>query len=223
MTALAFIPARGGSKGLPRKNLMTVGGRSLIQRAVEVALTIETITDIVVSSDDDQILDEGLRCGASVDRRPSVLASDESTTLATLREFLCRNEDVATVVLLQPTSPLREAAEVRTCLDSFDGQATVTTVTRTRHPPEWLYSLEASGRLTPLLADSAQPDRRQDSKAAYHLTGAVYVASADRIRAGLGLIDAEVVGIEVAAARSIDVDSEMDLILARALDNRPAP
>ena len=111
---IAIIPARGGSKGIPNKNLKTISGQSLVARAIDAAKKCPSITRIVVSSDDQQILDEARRLGVEIVRRPDELATDESTIESAIMHALAESGAVAplpkVLALLQPTSPLRDPA-----------------------------------------------------------------------------------------------------------------
>jgi CMP-N,N'-diacetyllegionaminic acid synthase len=217
---VAFVPARGGSKGLPRKNLAEVGGVSLVGHAVRLAMGIAEIDEVVVSSDDEEILAEGRRHGARVDRRPSALASDTTSTIEVLREYLDREPEVEVLVLLQPTSPLRDATDVRACLVRLDETDSAVTVTDVEHPVQWTFELGASGRLEPVLGWEAVVGRRQEAGPAVRLNGAVYAVRAERVRAGRGLVDEGTIGVTMPAERSIDIDDELDLAMARWLHER---
>ena len=100
MTTLALVPARGGSKGLPGKNLALVGGRTLVARAVEAALAVARIDEVAVSSDDAAILAEARRAGATPLHRPAALAGDEATTIDLVRAVLAERDDVDVLVVL---------------------------------------------------------------------------------------------------------------------------
>jgi sugar O-acyltransferase (sialic acid O-acetyltransferase NeuD family) len=217
MVSVALIPARGGSRGLAGKNLAPVRGRSLVARAVEVARAVSGIDAVVVSSDDDAILEEGRRAGATVTRRPAELATDEATTDAVVRHFLTERPDVDVLVLLQPTSPLREPQDVRRCLDALAAVPTAATVAPAGHPAEWLFRLTDGSLLEPLLGWDRLVGRRQDAEPAYALNGAVYAARADHLRAGGKLVGPDTVAVPMPAERSVDVDDRIGLALASVL------
>jgi CMP-N,N'-diacetyllegionaminic acid synthase len=190
-----------------------------VRRAVEVALAAG-ITEVVVSSDDEAILAEGRACGATVDVREARLAADETPTLEVLRDHLDRHPDVDAVVLLQPTSPLRTAEDVRACLDALDRADRVVTVTPDEHPPNWTFRLTAGGGLDPLLGWDAVASRRQDAEPTYRLNGAVYAVRAEVVRRGDGLLAPDAAVVVMPAERSVDVDDALDLELARLLAAR---
>lgn len=218
---LALIPARGGSKGLPGKNLERIEGRSLVARAVDVAVAVDAIDAVVVSSDDDAILDEAHRAGAEASRRPPELATDHAVTIDVVLHELARRPEVGTVVLLQPTSPLRTVDDVRACLAVHEPAHPVVTVTALGHPPSWTFRLDGSGGLQPLAGWEELAPRRQDDAEHYRLNGAVYVASRDHLAQHRSFVGPATRGVVMPGERSVDVDSRVDLALARLLAAPP--
>jgi CMP-N,N'-diacetyllegionaminic acid synthase len=176
----------------------------------------------VVSSEDEAILAEGRACGATVDVREAHLAGDETPTLDVLRDHLDRHPEVDAVVLLQPTSPLRAAEDVRACLDALERAERVVTVTPDGHPPNWTFRLTPDGVLDPVLGWDAVASRRQDAAPTYRLNGAVYAARAEVVRRGHGLVTPESAVVVMPVERSIDIDDDLDLELARLLAARMA-
>lgn len=213
-SVLVIVPARGGSKGVPGKNLRSIGGRSLVQRAVEVGHYVSDI--VVVSSDDPAILEAARRCGAVARPRPSELATDEATTLDVVLSLLPDFPDREIVVVLQPTSPLRSPADVEGCLDRLTDGPSVTSVTPLEHPAEWIVELDAHDRLQ-LPSTQDQPTRRQLVVPRYRLNGAVYCARRDWLIAGNPLVGTGTIGVAMPPERSIDIDTTFDLILAGLL------
>ena len=217
---MAFIPARGGSKGVPRKNLAVIGGVSLVGRAVRLADQIPRIDEVVVSSDDEDILQEARAHGATIERRTSTLAKDDTPTLDVLRDYLERHPAVDVIVLLQPTSPLRTAADVTASLDRLAEADSVVTVTALEHPAEWTFAIGEDARLEPLNGWDAVVGRRQDAPKRYRLNGAVYAVKAAHIRSGGRLVDRQTVAVVMPGVRSLDIDTELDLALAQLLLER---
>lgn len=217
MTTAAFIPARGGSKGIPRKNLAAIGGESLVARAIGVARAAPGIDIVVVSSEDDEILDEARRCGATTDVRPARLATDDAPTAAVLAEFLERSGPYERVVLLQPTSPLRAVEDIVRCLDALEVAPAAATVMRSRHPVEWTLRVGADDRGQAVFGWEALQTRRQDLGETVQLNGAVYAASTAHLLGGGRFVGPETVLVEMPMERSIDIDTETDLALARFL------
>lgn len=216
-TIVALVPARGGSKGLPGKNLATVGGSSLVARAVAAARSLPAITEVIVSSDHDAILEEAVRAGATPLRRPAHLAADDTPTDAVARAFVLDRHDVDVLVVLQPTSPLRTSADIDACLQALVGAPAATTVAPVRHPPAWTFRMAAGNRLEPILGWEAVTARRQDAGHVYELTGAVYAVRADYLRQGGRLVGPETRAVVTPPERAVDVDDRVGLQLARAL------
>lgn len=213
----AVVPARGGSKGLPGKNLTTIDGRSLVRIAVDVAHAVEQIDAVVVSSDAAAILREGVACGAHAVRRPADLATDETPTIDVLRDLFTQAAADTGVVVLQPTSPLRAVSDVAACVVALSEPhvTSVVTVTPLEHPLEWTFRVDDVGRLR---TDGHERTvaRRQDARPVYRLNGAVYATTVGYLRehplAGEGSR-----AVVMPPERSIDIDSSMDLVVARAM------
>ena len=238
MSVLALVPARGGSKGLPGKNLAEVGGRSLVARAIEVARAEPRIDTVAVSSDDPAILEAATRAGAEAWRRPAALAGDAVATLDVVRHHLGEHPEVEVLVLLQPTSPLRVPADVAACLDLLDatgsegpegpgGPATpvgsVVTVTPLEHPWQWSVELGEGGGVSPVAGWPAFSRRRQDLPAGYRLNGAVYVVRREWLERAGAFVGPGTRAVVMPPERSVDVDSAADLALARALTSHRPP
>lgn len=217
MPTVALIPARGGSRGLPGKNLAEIEGRTLIRRAVDVARSVARIDDVCVSSDADDILAAATAAGAAPLRRPDDLATDTSAMQDVVLHFLDARPDADVVVLLPPTSPLRIPADIEACLDELGGATTVATVAPSAHPPEWLFRLGPDSTIEPMLGWDAFVLMRQDAQPAYSLNGAVYVARAAHLRTGGWFVERGTVGVVMPAERSVDIDDAFGLALARTL------
>lgn len=221
MVTVAFVPARGGSKGLPGKNLAEILGVPLVGRAVQAALGAG-IDATVVSSDDDDILMAGSRYGAQPLRRPDRLATDDTRSLDVIADFVRSRPDVSTLVVLQPTSPLRRPIDIYRTIKALEqsGGASAVTVAPAGHPAEWLMLRDDGGQLTPVLGWKRVVRRRQDSPVTYQLNGAVYAVRASHIRSGGDLVGADTVGVVMPADRSVDIDDQAGLAIARASAER---
>lgn len=218
---LIIIPVRGGSKGIPGKNLKPVAGISLVGRAVRAARTACALLGggrVVVDSDDQELLAEGRRWGAETPYvRPAHLATDTAGSMDVIRHAL----DVLTVaadvpvVLVQATSPLVTGEHIAACIRVFDGVTPVVSVAPAEHHPAWSYDLRR-GVLEPLVPALAGT-RRQDLPPAFRLTGAVYVGSVTDVRAGKHFVQPGVTRPVVCDGPAVDVDSPADLVVADAL------
>ncbi|MEV7421165.1 MULTISPECIES: acylneuraminate cytidylyltransferase [unclassified Streptomyces] len=233
MTVLAVIPARGGSKGVPAKNLAPVGGVPLVVRAVRACLAARRVTDVVVSTDDAAIAEAARAAGAEVVLRPAAIAGDTATSEAAVLHAMDAHEAmrgaVAEVVLLvQATSPFLAADDidgvVRAVTD--DGADTALTVAPT-HGFLWRRDGEGSpehvGDASLLLGgygvnhDRANRPRRQDRPQEYLETGAAYAMRAGGFRAAKHRFFGRTALVETDASRVLEIDDPHDLARARAL------
>jgi N-acylneuraminate cytidylyltransferase len=219
---LALITARGGSKGLARKNLRRVGGRSLIERAIDCGRAAKCVDRVVVSTDDAEIMQAAVLAGGDLPFvRPPHLADDAARSVDVVRHALATlPEPYDLVVLLQPTSPLRSAADVDAAVAlCLQRQAPAcVSVVQAGKPLAWMFELGSGQTLRPLLPDMAATSRRQDLPASYAINGAVYVARCDWILTHESFIGPETVAYVMPAERSIDIDCELDLVLAEVVD-----
>jgi CMP-N,N'-diacetyllegionaminic acid synthase len=219
---LALIPARGGSKGVPRKNLRAVGGKPLLQWAIEVALESRYIDRVVVSTEDEEIAALGALMGAEVPfRRPDDAASDHATADEVIRHALAViHPRPAIIVYLEPTTPLRLSDDIDACIDTVHhGRDFCVTLAPVRHPVEWLYYLGPENTIAPVLGPS-RAARRQDVPVTHVLNGAVYAARVDAYLRSGTFLTPETAGYVMPAARSIDIDlpedfDQAEFILAR--------
>jgi CMP-N,N'-diacetyllegionaminic acid synthase len=220
---LALIPARGGSKGLPRKNVLPLGGQPLIAWSVAAARGSRYVDRTVVSSDDAEIIAAARAAGAEIPFvRPAALAADDTPTLEVALHALDALEAVGPAVdylaLLQPTSPLRSAGDIDACLEAClrEGAPSCVSVTRPDKSPYWMYTRDGRGRLRPLLPG---PDisQRQHLPIVYALNGAVYVTRTDALRSRRAFVTEETLAWEMPPARSVDIDTDLDLKVAAAL------
>jgi len=179
---LGIVPARGGSKGVPRKNVRMLGGRPLLAYTAAAAAGSGVCDRVVLSTDDPEIAAVGRACGLDVPfLRPVELATDESPMLPVLQhvlEMLARESWHPDIVLvLQPTSPLRQPDHIRRAVEQLRdtrADSVVTVVELPRHlSPDYVMRI-ADGRLRPFLADGAGVTRRQDARPAYVREGTVY-------------------------------------------------
>ena len=227
MTTLAIIPARGGSKGVPRKNLRLVGGRSLLARAIDAARESGMIDRVVVSTDDEEIAAEARRCGAEVPfLRPAELASDQSAIEPAIAHAIDNFERTAglavqTLVLIEPTSPFRNAGHVRAALVRFQAGdcRSVISVCPLERKPENIFA--KSDRILERYVRNATPHvRRQDMGHLCRLNSAVYVIGRDTFK-NAGRLVVEPVGfVEMTGMESINIDEELDLIVSEVVASR---
>lgn len=228
--AIAVICARGGSRGIPRKNLAPVAGRPLIQWTIESARQSRAIRRVVVSTDCTTIAAVARGFGAEVPfLRPASLARDDTPGIAPLLDALDRVAAEESplpewVVQLQPTSPLRIAQDIDRALELAHSTASDSVVSVTEAPchPFWTRSIDAAGRLHPFLDDTPTITTRQALPEAFALNGAVYAAKIDALRNRGDFQGPNTVAYVMPSERSIDIDTPYDLALADWLLRRQA-
>ena len=217
---VAIIPARGGSKGVPRKNLRRVGGVPLIERAVRTALAADGIDLVVVSTDDDEIAAVASAAGARVVRRPAALsgdtASSESAILHALDELEAGGDSIRIVAFLQATSPFIPGDVLTDAVQQVrDGHSD--SVFAAHETYGFLWGRDAAGAAVALNHDAARRPRRQDRDPHFLETGAFYVFRADGFRAAEHRFFGRIRIAEVPEWTAIEIDDEQQLRIARAL------
>jgi len=225
MRSIAIIPARGGSKGIPGKNLKKINGSSLLQRAIEAAHRSATVTEVFVTSDAPEILREAERHGAGTIHRPIDLASDtassESALLHALDELEARGIDLDIVVFLQCTSPFISPDEVDGVVAQIvDKNADCALTVTPFHG--FLWRPESLG-LSPLGHEKDSRPRRQDREPVFLETGAAYAMRADQFRREkhrfFGVVGQHV----VSQKQAVEIDEPVDLEIAKILDRGIRP
>ncbi len=218
-TVIAIVTARGGSKRLPRKNLRAIGGKSLLSWTIEAAQSARRVSRTIVSSEDGEIIAAALAAGAEVPFiRPHRLATDGAASLDVVGHALdAVGEHYDMFVLLQPTSPLRDASDIDQAIQLCIEQRapTCVSVSPIAKPFRWFYQLSPNSYLRSLVAhENNLPTMDQEDVI---LNGAIYVAQTDWFRRNQAFISPETVGYLMPRERSVDIDDELDLLLAEEL------
>jgi len=211
---IGVIPARGGSKGLPGKNIRPLCGRPLIAWTIEAARASRYLDEIVLSSDDERIIAVARLWGCSAPFvRPAELAQDDSPSVDAVIHALSQLPGYEYVVMLQPTSPLRTSSDIDACIELSEesGSASVS-VTENPKSPYWMYTIDAYGRMHPVLSRPEGFHRRQDLPRTYLLNGAVYVSGSSRLQEVRSFIDSETVAYVMPHRRSTDIDTLDDFL-----------
>ena len=221
---LAIIPARGGSKRLPRKNVLPLAGKPLIGWSIDAAKNSKYIGQIFVSTDDKEIADVSSLFGVDVpELRPDHLASDTATTESVLTYTLEKfGSDADIIVLLQPTSPLRTAQHIDEALDLFiEKQAfSVVSVTPCEHPPLWANTLPEDGTMGDFIRPEALK-RSQDCGDFYRFNGAIYIFDARKfMEYGEIRYTEESFAYVMENRVSFDIDQQLDFELAEFFMNK---
>lgn len=216
---LGLIPARGGSKGIPRKNIKPIAGKPLIAWAIESALRSKVLAGVVVTTDDEEIAEIARRHGAQVPfLRPAELARDDTPGVAPVLHALDQLTDYDTVLLLQPTSPLRTTTDIDDCVAQARrlGAPCMVSVSEVHQHPNWMYRLDANQRLSALL-DAPHVTRRQDLPKVYAANGALYYADATWLRTQRTFITPDTAAYVMPVQRAVDLDTPLDWRLAELL------
>ncbi len=212
MSLLALIPARGASKGIPRKNIRSFCGKPLLQWSIDVALAAPCVDRVVVSTDDPEIADVARVGGAEVPfLRPSELASDSSPGIAPVLHALQQLPEVSSVLLLQPTSPLRRVEDVEAIFALYlqAGHDALVSVTPSSKHPAWMFGLSPTQVLQPLM-NLPHASCRQQLPPAYVLNGALYLASRSFLEREHTFLTSNTVAYVMPPERSVDIDSPLD-------------
>lgn len=221
---ICIIPARGGSKGVHRKNLRNLGNKPLIQWTIEEAQKSKYINRIIVSTEDKEIEDACMRMGAEVIERPKELASDDSPTIDSVLYTLKVLEDNEKyipnyVMLLQCTSPFRTVADIDNAIEKLLSKSknfkSLISVTKEENPPWWLKSINEDGIIKDFITyDKKQYSRRQSFPPLYRLNGAIYICDIDEFKKHRTFEIESTLAYIMDSNSSVDIDTEDDLELA---------
>ena len=226
LRTVVFIFARGGSKGVPGKNIKILGDRPLIAHTIDVARATPGVDAVIVSTDDPAIADVARRYGADVPfMRPADLAGDTSSEWLAWRHAI---EAVRTLygpfelfVSLPATSPFRNVDDVRAVIDAMHADPAadiVITVTPANRSPYFnMVKLDASGYADLVIRSEGQVTRRQDAPDLYDITTVAYAARPAFVLRANGLFDGAVKTVTVAPERALDIDTPFDFRIAEAL------
>jgi CMP-N,N'-diacetyllegionaminic acid synthase len=220
---LAIIPARGGSKALPRKNLLQFGGKPLIAWTIEAARQSKYIDRFILSSEDAKIIEVSRSLGCEVPfTRPEFLARDDVPASQAILDAVQRVNHHHYVLMLQPTSPLRSVWDIDACIEMASGvdAESIVSVTEVRQNPGWMFTISEERRLRRAFDMRTFPSQRQNLERYYILNGAIYCAKTAWFTRKKTFIDVETIPFVMSPESSIEVDDEFDLMLAEFLLNK---
>ena len=217
---IAVIPARGGSKSVPGKNIRPLAGTPLIAWSIIIAKQVQEIDRVIVSTDDDKIADISRQFSAEVYPRPVELATDDALVIDALKDLIrtlkAEQESPEVLVILEPTCPFRSVEDVRECLnflstDDYDCAATFTTAELNPHRA-W----RINGHTPEVFIPGAIPWLpRQQLPEAYQLNGAVYaIRTAGLIASSQSVLFGRIGAVKMPRERSIDINDPVDFLLA---------
>lgn len=219
---LVVIPARGGSKRLSRKNVLPLAGKPLICWTIEAAIDAKLNARILVSSDDDEILSIATQYqvdGVIAYKRPEKLASDTASTIDVVKDaclfMLATGFQPETIILLQPTSPLRNSDDIQGAINLYyqnNNKDTVVSVCEVEHPSAWTGTLAENYRINGI---DFSGKRSQEYAQEYRLNGAIYVADYNYLESAGTLFTDSVCAYVMPKDRSVDIDDNFGFNLAR--------
>ena len=216
----AFVFARGGSKGLPRKNILPIGGLPMIVHGIRLAQSLESVERVYVSSDCEEILKIAEDAGAEVIIRPEELASDSAPEWLAWQHAIktaqTRHGSFDHFLSLPPTAPLRSFEDVQKCLDALQEHIDIViTMSPARRSPWFNMVKETSDGSIDLLIKQDSVFRRQDSPTCFDMATVAYAAKADFILSSKRIWDGKVAGVEVPVERALDIDTPFDYAIAQ--------
>lgn len=226
MRVLGLIPARGGSKGVARKNARNLCGKPLVQWTIDAALAARTLGSVVVSTEDQEIARIASSCGARVPfMRPAELARDDSPTLPVvihaLETLRGAGESFDAICLLQPTSPFRKTSDIDQCVEllSSSGADSVVSVRQVplEYNPYWVFFRLPEGTLQLSMGGTNPIPRRQLLPPAFHRDGTIYVTRSDVIERDNNLYGKKMLGYEMTRVNDVNIDTQADWDLAERI------
>jgi CMP-N,N'-diacetyllegionaminic acid synthase len=220
-SVLAVIPARGGSKGLLGKNILPLAGKPLIAWTIESAIESKYIDKCIISTDDQEIADISLKYGGDVPfMRPSELATDKANSIDVITHSIeAIEEKYALIILLQPTSPLRNSFDIDNALELLENKhaGALVSMVEIRHPVEWAARISGDLHIPELVTTLSKNTRRQDFEKRYELNGAIYISISDLFTKQNSFISNHTIAYVMPKERSIDIDDEIDFKFAEYL------
>lgn len=218
---LAIIPARGGSKGVPRKNIRMLAGKPLIAWTIEEAQKSKLIDKCIVSTEDEEIKSVAEEWGGTVPfMRPAELAQDDTPGIEPVLHAIKMLPGYDFVVLLQVTSPLRRAEDIDGAIAYCLGNEceSCVSVTEAEHSPYWMYRMDEQRCLRPILKIAKEESyQRQKLPKVYQLNGAIYVADIGYLKKQRGFIGANTIGYLMPREQSYDIDTMADFMIIELL------
>lgn len=222
-TFLAIILARGGSKRLPRKNVLKLNGKPLIAWSIKAGLNSKYIDKVVVSSDDDEILEIAKKYGANTIKRPAKLANDEASSFVAIKHTIENSEKYDFIVLLQPTSPLRDESHIDESIELLELKKSdaIISVSEVEHSPLWCNKLPDDENMENFLPNEILNKRSQDLDKFYRLNGAIYICETNKLlQEETFFLKKNIHAYIMPKLNSVDIDDELDFKIAEALFQR---
>jgi len=216
---LGIIPARGGSKGIKRKNIYPLASKPLIGYTIDAALSSGVLEEVLVSTDDTEIGEVARRLGVEVLERPPELADDVTPTVEVALHAFRETGHEGPLMILQPTSPLRTAEDIRGAVKTFERNPwadSLVSITDFPHTPFWAMKIE-NRRLKPLFGSKYFKMRRQDLEKAYIPNGAIFIGKKETLEEKGTFYTDNTVAYYMPPERSIDIDTHIDVKIAETI------
>jgi len=227
---VALIPARKGSKGVPRKNIRLLGGKPLIAHAIQSALGSSSVDRVVVSTDDQEIANVAVRFGAEVPfLRPSELSGDNSPEWLTWQHAIetidgtGNHPPISVLVCVPATAPLRSPEDIDRCIEKLstgDADVVITVTPANRSPYFNMVTLDENGLARLIIAPDSALYRRQDSPEVFDMATVAYAARPDFVLRATSMFDGKVEAVVVPRERALDIDTELDFEIAEFMISR---
>mgnify|MGYP001193959531 CR=1 FL=1 len=219
MERIALIPARGGSKGIPRKNIKLFNEKPLIYWTIKTALESNFLDRVIVSTEDEEIADIARSFSAEVPfMRPASLADDKSQSIDVVLHALQNIPNVSDVLLLQPTSPLRRKYDIDQIFEirsKFKSDSAVS-ISLSKENIELYFNIDSANKLYPLNSDLKLAPRQEYGKY-YTLNGALYLSTLEFLLKNKSFISSNTIGYVMPSEYSIDIDTQLDWEIAETL------
>ena len=219
-TFLAIIPARGGSKRLPRKNVLDLAGKPLVAWSIEAGLQSQYIDKVIVTSDDEEILKIAKKFGSDTIKRPDELASATATSFSAIKHTIDKLNNYDYIVLLQPTSPLRTSTHLDRAIELLEDKKAnaVISVCLVDHSPLWSNVLPDDRNMKNFIQEEVKNKRSQDFENYYRLNGAIYICKRELLlKEESFFIHNNIYAYCMDKKSSIDIDDKVDFEVAKAL------
>lgn len=224
MKILAIIPARGGSKRLPNKNVLDLNGKPLIKWTIEAALGCNEIDTVMVSTDSSNIADIAIQAGAEVPYlRSAELSSDTASSSDVVLNVINYYESIGNefdvVILLQPTSPLRTTNDIKNAIKLFEEKKanSIVSVTECEHSPLWCNTLQPNLKMDNFIPDGLKNIRSQDLPKYFRLNGAIYLVNVKKFIEAKTFILNNTYALMMPQINSVDIDSLLDFKYAEII------
>ncbi|ABO18036.1 acylneuraminate cytidylyltransferase family protein [Prochlorococcus marinus] len=221
----AFIFARGGSKGITKKNLRKINGISLVRRSIDLALQLDNVLKIFLSTDSQEIANEVNSLDVEVIKRPYELAKDETSEILAWKHAINVVEEkfgsFDKFVSIPPTSPLRSLEDVKNIMFLLNAKFDLTLgITKSKRNPWFNMVKKSEGNQVTKIFNDKSFSRRQDAPLTFDLTTVAYAAHTSYVINSKNLLDGVIGGLEIPEERSLDIDTEIDLKMAEFFLNQ---